>query len=149
MIRDVESLVLSLHGSHVAHCMAVFDSPLSLGAPRPCAPGLILNAKQYIVFNMKNVTSRMSDEELRLLDKLAKERGQSRSEAIREAVRRGAREELVRVALERYRDGDVGMRGAAEIAGLTVAEMMHEANERGILTNYAETDLESDVEALR
>lgn len=97
---------------------------------------------------MENVTTRMSDEELNLLDRLAAERGQSRSEAIREAIRRGAREELVRLALQRYRDGAVGMRGAAEIAGLTIAEMMREANERGVLMNYDPADLEDDVDAL-
>ena len=98
---------------------------------------------------MENVTARMSDEELDLVDRLAAERGVSRSDAIREAIRRGAREELVRLALERYREGEVGMRGAAELAGVTIAEMMAEANERGILLNYDEVDLEDDVAALR
>jgi predicted HTH domain antitoxin len=98
---------------------------------------------------MENVTTRMSDEELDLLDRLAEQRGGSRSDAIREAIRRGAREELVRIALQRYQDGAVGMRGAARIAGLTIAEMMAEANERGVLLNYDEADLDSDIEALR
>lgn len=98
---------------------------------------------------MENVTARMSDEELELLDRLAEERGVSRSEAIRSAIRRGAREELIRLALQRYQDGEVGMREAASIAGLTIGGMMHEANERGVLSNYDETDLERDVDALR
>ena len=98
---------------------------------------------------MENVTARMSDEELDLLDRLAAERGSGRSDAIREAIRRGAREELVRIALERYRNGEVGMRGAARIADVSTARMMREANERGVLSNYDETDLESDVDALR
>ena len=55
---------------------------------------------------------------------------------------------LVRFALHRYREGEVGMRGAAKIAGISIAEMMDEANERGVLTNYDEADLESDVESL-
>lgn len=97
---------------------------------------------------MENVTTRMSDEELNLIERLADARGTGRSDAVREAIRRGAREELVRIALQRYQDGDVGMRGAADIAGITIAEMMHEANERGVLSNYDEADLESDVEAL-
>lgn len=98
---------------------------------------------------MENVTTRMSDEELDLLDRLAEERGGSRSDAIREAIRRGAREELVRIALQKYQDGEVGMRGAAKIAGLSIGEMMRRANERGVLLNYDETELESDVENLR
>ncbi|APX96998.1 ribbon-helix-helix protein, CopG family [Natronorubrum daqingense] len=98
---------------------------------------------------MENVTARMGDEELDLLDRLAEQRGGGRSDAIREAVRRGAREELVQIALERYREGAVGMRGAAEIADVSVAQMMVEANERNVLSNYDEADLPSDVDALR
>jgi len=98
---------------------------------------------------MENVTARMSEEELDLVERLAAERGVSRSDAIRRAIRQGAREELVRIALERYREGAVGMRGAAELAGTTIAEMMHEANERGVLANYDAADLEADVDALR
>lgn len=98
---------------------------------------------------MENVTARMSDEELDLVERLADAKGESRSDAIRQSIRRGAQEELVRIALHRYQDGDVGMRGAAELAGLTVAEMMHEANERNVLSNYDEADLADDVDALR
>lgn len=98
---------------------------------------------------MKNVTTRMDEDDIDMLDRLASERSESRSEAVRTAIRRGAREELIRVALQRYRDGAVGMRGAADIAGLSIAEMMREANERGVMSNYDESDLASDVDALR
>ncbi|MEZ3116260.1 UPF0175 family protein [Halobaculum sp. MBLA0147] len=98
---------------------------------------------------MKNITTRMDDDDIDMLDRLATERDESRSEAVRTAIRRGAREELIRVALQRYREGSVGMRGAADIAGLSIAEMMREANERGVMLNYDESDIESDVDALR
>jgi predicted HTH domain antitoxin len=98
---------------------------------------------------MENVTTRMSEEELDLVERLAEARGESRSDAVRQALRRGAREELIRLALQRYRDGGVGMRGAADLAGLTIAEMMAEANDRGVLANYDEADLPDDVAALR
>jgi len=98
---------------------------------------------------MENVTARMSDEELDLVERLADAKGESRSDAIRQSIRRGAQEELIRIALQRYQDGEVGMRGAADLAGLTIAEMMHEANERNVLSNYDEVDLAGDVDALR
>lgn len=98
---------------------------------------------------MENVTARMSDEELDLVDRLAAERGVSRSDAIRAAIREGAREALIKLALERYRESDIGMRGAAALADVTIAEIMAEANARGILLNYDEADLEDDVAALR
>jgi predicted HTH domain antitoxin len=91
----------------------------------------------------------MSEEELDLVERLAEARGESRSDAVRQALRRGAREELIRLALQRYRDGEVGMRGAAELAGLTIAEMMAEANDRDVLANYDEADLADEVDALQ
>ena len=97
---------------------------------------------------MENVTTRMEEEEIELVERLADEMGVSRSDAIRIAVRGGAREELVRVALRKYQEGEIGMRGAAEVADTTVADMMAEANERGVLSNYDEAELESDVESL-
>ena len=55
----------------------------------------------------------------------------------------------LQLALERYREGNVGMRGAAEIADVPIAKVMREANERKIRSNYDEDDLEGDVNALR
>lgn len=98
---------------------------------------------------METVTVRLSDAELALLDRLADIRGEGRGEAIRESVRLCARQELIDIALDRYREGEVGMRGAAEIAGLTIDEMMATANERGVVSNYDEAALEHDVLALR
>jgi len=98
---------------------------------------------------MENVTARMGEDEIDLVERLAEARGVSRSDAIREAIRRGASEALVGIALQRYRDGEVGMRGAADLAGVSMTEMMREANERGVLSNYDETDLADDVESLR
>lgn len=98
---------------------------------------------------MENVTTRMDEEELDLLERLADETGSSRSDVIRRAVRTGASQELIRIALQRYQEGELGMRGAADLAGVTIGQMMDEANERGVLTNYDEADLADDVDALR
>ena len=57
--------------------------------------------------------------------------------------------EDVRLALLQYRAGVVGMRGAAEIAGLSIAETITCANEYGLLSNYGAADLDTDVDALR
>jgi predicted HTH domain antitoxin len=97
---------------------------------------------------MENVTTRMEEDEIEMVERLAEEMGVSRSDAVRIAVRGGAKDELVRIALQRYQEGEIGMRDAAELAGTTVSEMMAEANKRGVLINYDEADLESDVESL-
>jgi len=97
---------------------------------------------------MESVTTRMDEDELEIVERLADEMGVSRSDAIRIAVRDGAKQELVRIALQRYQEGKIGMRDAAELADMTISEMMAEANQRGVLSNYDEADLESDVESL-
>lgn len=97
---------------------------------------------------MENVTTRMDENELEMVERLADEIGVSRSDAIRIAVRGGAKEELIRIALQRYQEGEIGMRDAAELTDMTISEIMAEANERGVLSNYDEADLESDVESL-
>jgi predicted HTH domain antitoxin len=97
---------------------------------------------------MENVTTRMKEEEIEMVERLADEMGVSRSDAVRIAVRGGAKEELIRIALQRYQEGEVCMRGAAELAGTTISEMMAEANECGVLSNYDGADLESDLESL-
>ncbi|WP_276251745.1 UPF0175 family protein [Haloarcula rara] len=55
----------------------------------------------------------------------------------------------VETALQRYQDREVGMRGAARLAGLTISEMMATADERGIVSNFDEDELSDDVDALR
>jgi predicted HTH domain antitoxin len=99
--------------------------------------------------SMESVTTRMDEDAIARVERLADALGVSRSDAIRIALEEGVRDELVRVALERYREGDVGMRGAAELAGVTIAEMMAEAQDRGVLSNLDPAELADDVEALR
>lgn len=108
-----------------------------------------INTNEQIVFSMENVTTRMTEEELALVEQLADETGVSRSDAIRQALRRGANGELVELALQRYQDGEIGMRGATVLAGLSIGDLMAEANQRGISTNYEAADLADDVDALR
>lgn len=98
---------------------------------------------------MENVTTRMSEEELALIERLEAEEGMSRSDIIRKLIRTGAREELLRVAFRRYQEGEIGLRGVARLTDLTIPEIMHEANKRNVMTNYDEAALETDVEALR
>ena len=119
----------------------------SVGPMTERCPGV--NTLHCNRLRVENVTARMSEAELDLVERLAAERGVSRSDAIRQAIRQGAREELVRIALERYREGKLGMRRAADLADVTIAEMMAEANDRGVVANLDENELGADVDALR
>ncbi|MDS0260725.1 UPF0175 family protein [Haloarcula sp. S1CR25-12] len=57
--------------------------------------------------------------------------------------------ERIRTAFRLYEIGEFGMRDAAAFAGLGIGEMMTEANERDIPSNYDGAELADDVEALR
>ncbi|MFD1587756.1 UPF0175 family protein [Halorientalis brevis] len=98
---------------------------------------------------METVTTRLREGEVALLDRLVEIRGGSRNDVVRDAIRTCVRDELIEIALERYRNGEVGMRGAAELAGLTIGEMMAAANDRDTLSNDDATDIERDVKVLR
>jgi predicted HTH domain antitoxin len=58
-------------------------------------------------------------------------------------------EERLRVAIERYKDGVVGLRGAADITDRSIGETMRAANERGVTLDYDEAELAADVDPLR
>lgn len=98
---------------------------------------------------MEELTVRLDEEMLALVEGLADETGASRSDAIRQALRWGASEALVELALQRYQSGEIGMRGAADLSGLSIGETMAEANQRGVSTDYEAADLADDVDALR
>lgn len=98
---------------------------------------------------VSDITVRVSEEELDVLDSLAAACGGDHEAVVRAVVRHEVQQELLRVAVERYSDGEVGMRGAAAIAGLSITEMMRAANEREVLSNYDASELRRDVDALR
>ncbi|MFB6178544.1 MAG: hypothetical protein ABEI77_02330 [Halorientalis sp.] len=98
---------------------------------------------------METVTTRLSEEDVTLIDRLVELRGGTRPEIVRTAVRTCIREELLDIGLERYRNREVGLRGAAELAGLTISETMAAANERTVYSNETVRELERDVQALR
>lgn len=52
------------------------------------------------------------------------------------------------LAVELYREGVVSLGKAAEIAGVTKAEMMEILASKGVPLNYTEEDLQEDIETL-
>jgi len=103
----------------------------------------------YSQRDVSDITVRVSEEELDVLGRLTAARGEGHGAVVRAVVRHEVQQELLRVAVERYSDGEVGMRGAAAIAGLSITEMMRAANEREVLSNYDASELRRDVDALR
>jgi len=81
----------------------------------------------------KTMSIRMDLENFEFLSQLTKEERSDLSKTVRDLVTRGR----ILLAVEKYRDGEVSLGRAAELAGLPVGEMM---------TTLARFGVESSVE---
>jgi predicted HTH domain antitoxin len=95
---------------------------------------------------MATVSVRIPDEEKAELDEVAELLEQDRSTTMRQALREGVETLRTRHAVERYQSGDVSVNEAAGLAGLSIAEWLELAQDRGLTTQLDETDLSFDAE---
>lgn len=80
----------------------------------------------------KFLGARIESELYDIVNKVAKEENIDKTQAIKILVLVGWKELKLEKALEKYRKGIISMDKAAELAGLTVNEMMQEVAARGI-----------------
>jgi predicted HTH domain antitoxin len=84
------------------------------------------------------------------LERLAKRDRTTTSEAMRKALKEGTRLLLMRKAVEGYVEKRLSLGGAAELAGVSIAEMAAHLSDLGIPFNrYSEKDLERDTKRAR
>lgn len=95
---------------------------------------------------MPTVSVRIPDDEKAELDTVAELLEQDRSTTMRQALREGVKTLRTRHAVERYQSGDVSLNEAASLAGLSIAEWLELAQDRGLTTQLDETDLSFDAE---
>jgi predicted HTH domain antitoxin len=95
---------------------------------------------------MATVSVRIPDEKKAELDEVAELLEQDRSTTMRQALREGVETLRTRHAVERYQSGDVSVNEAAGLAGLSIAEWLELAQDRGLTTQLDETDLSFDAE---
>ena len=95
---------------------------------------------------MPTVSARMPEEDEAELEAVADLLAEDKSTTIRKALREGLATLRERHAVERYQSGDVSVNEAARLAGLSVAEWLELAGERGLTTQLSETDLTFDAE---
>lgn len=93
----------------------------------------------------KTVSLRMDEENYAFLQKLAKEEKADLSKAVREVVYKGR----VMLAIERYRKGEASLGKAAELAGLSVGQMITVLAEYGVQSNLDTEDYLQGLENLR
>ncbi|MBW1928664.1 MAG: UPF0175 family protein [Deltaproteobacteria bacterium] len=91
------------------------------------------------------LSARVEEEEARKIDQLAAELGLDRGTLLRQMIRRGLREIVSQTALDAYRRGEVTLSRAAEMAGISLRDMLLRLSEESLELNYDLAELERDI----
>lgn len=94
------------------------------------------------------VSLRLPESEVSRLESTAQALGIDRSTLLRWAVRRGVSALLLEYAFDAYRRGDVTLSRAAEIAGLSLRDMILKLRDQDVELNYGPEDLAADLQPL-
>lgn len=95
---------------------------------------------------MKNVSIRLREDFMKEAERLAKLEMVDKSMIIREALEKGFAEVKLGIALEMFSKGKASTSEAAEIAGLSVGEMMDELAKMGIRPDIKRDDVRGSPE---
>ena len=93
----------------------------------------------------KTMSIRMDRENFEFLNELTKEQRSDLSKAVRDMVTRGR----VLFAMERYKKGDASLGRAAELAGVSVGQMMTLLSEFGVQSRIEDEDYLQGLGAIR
>ncbi|HYY48342.1 MAG TPA: UPF0175 family protein [Thermoplasmata archaeon] len=96
----------------------------------------------------QTVSVRLSRERLQEIDRIAERLKTDRSEALRRFIERGLREARIDEALDALRKEKVSVGRAAELAGVTLYEMLDLVRSSHIPSGYGPDDLERDLREL-
>ena len=92
------------------------------------------------------ISLRLPRSEVERLQELARELGSERPAFLRRALQRGAADLMFERACQAYRDGEATLSRAADIAGLSLREMMHKMRSADLELNYGTDDLAKDLQ---
>ena len=93
----------------------------------------------------KTMSIRIDEDNFEFLNRLSKEEKGDVSKTVRELVYKGR----VMLAVERYKKGEVSLGKAAELAGLSVGQMITTLAEFGVESNLEKEDYLLGLENLR
>ena len=93
----------------------------------------------------KTMSIRMDEENFEFLSELTKEEHTDLSKAVRDLVTRGR----ILLAVEKYRDGEVSLGKAAELAGMRVGKMMKTLADFGVESRIEQDDYLRGLENLK
>jgi predicted HTH domain antitoxin len=84
----------------------------------------------------KTMSIRMDRENFEFLSELTKQERSDLSKTVRELVTRGR----ILLAVEKYRDGEVSLGRAADLAGMSVGQMMKTLSDYGVESRIEKED---------
>ncbi len=93
------------------------------------------------------IATRIPDDILEEIEFLVDEKKTDKAKIVRELLSEGVKEELKRLALEKYREKKVTLAKAASIAKIPLADFVKAAADQGIPMNYSEESLKKDFKA--
>jgi predicted HTH domain antitoxin len=92
------------------------------------------------------LSTRLAKEEARKIDELAANLGLDRGAVLKQLIRKGLREIQTERALDGYRRGTITLSKAAEIAELTLRDILLRLPEESVELNYDVRELHRDLE---
>jgi len=98
--------------------------------------------------NMETITqsTRLAKNEARKIDKLATDLGLDRGALLKQLIRKGLKDIQTERALDAYRRGTITLSRAAEIAELTLRDILLLLPEESIELNYDVREFQRDME---
>ena len=97
------------------------------------------------MLRQKTMSVRMDADDVRFVNRLAKEDKEDASKEVRKLVDMGR----LMLGIEKFRARDVSLGKAAEIAGLSISEMMNKLSEYGIPGHLTYDDYLAGIEHLK
>lgn len=95
----------------------------------------------------ESITLRLPPHTAKKLQEIAKKEGKDRSTLIRELLEKGVKQKSLEQAVELYRTGQITAWKAAQLAGVSLWAFYKILEEKGVLIQYSEQDLEQDLKA--
>ncbi len=93
----------------------------------------------------ETISLRLPRETVKRLREIADKEGKDRSTLIREMLEQGVKSKSMEQAVELYRTGQVTGWRAAQLAGVSLWNFYKIIDEKGVLIQYSEHDLEEDL----
>jgi predicted HTH domain antitoxin len=99
--------------------------------------------------SQKHVTARVPEDLYEKIERIQEEEKTDRSTAIKQLLERGVGDWEIETAVKRYREGTISVGRGAELADVSIWRFLDILDERGVEMNYDESDLETDIAAVR